>query len=112
VKGLIAIPLKIAGSAISTIVMSIEAMNVPSVVFERTTHLYSTIELLPGSCLLLSGLFDHDIRVLVGSVRVDYFAENCGPNVAAWNVGRFELRPAYDLGLLGGFGSRSRLGLL
>ena len=61
-KGSIAIPLKMAGSAISTIVMSIEAMNVPSVVFERTTHLYSTIELLPrASCLLLSWFLDHEV---------------------------------------------------
>ena len=42
-KGSTAIHLKIAGSAISTMVISIEAINVPSVVFERTTHLYCTL---------------------------------------------------------------------
>ena len=35
------IPRKIAGNAISTIVIFIEAINVPSVVFESAIHLYS-----------------------------------------------------------------------
>jgi len=37
------IPLKIAGREISVIVPLIAAMSTPSVVFERATHLYSTI---------------------------------------------------------------------
>jgi hypothetical protein len=34
------IPRKMAGSAIKTMVLSIEAIKVPSVVFESATHLY------------------------------------------------------------------------
>ena len=36
-------PLKIDGNAMSTMVISIDAISMPSVVFESATHLYCTI---------------------------------------------------------------------
>jgi hypothetical protein len=46
VKGLIWMPLKIEGKAIRTIDISIEAIKVPIVVFERATHLYCTMKVV------------------------------------------------------------------
>jgi hypothetical protein len=40
VNGSICMPLKIEGIAISTMVMSIDAMSMPMVVLESATHLY------------------------------------------------------------------------
>jgi hypothetical protein len=42
-KGSILIPRNMFGKAIITMVLSIEAINIPRVVFESATHLYSTI---------------------------------------------------------------------
>jgi len=40
VNGLMSMPRKMAGNAMSTMVASIEAINIPRVVLESATHLY------------------------------------------------------------------------
>ena len=47
VRGLMAIPRKIAGREIRTIVPSMAAIRVPIVVLESATHLYSTVHFTP-----------------------------------------------------------------